>query len=370
MKIPLFKVNMPKGICVDEILQSGFIGQGKYVDEFEIKFSNHFKLDLDKIVSVNSCTSAIQLGLELEGVSIGDDVVTTPYTCLATNTDILRRGAKLVWYDIDPVTGLATLENIKNAITPKTKVVIITHISGAITSDLEKILSLCHEKGIKVIEDAAQSLGSKFNDKYISDSSDYITFSFQAIKHLTTIDGGILYCGNYENAKEGKLLRWFGFDRTISSDFRCEQDVKKIGMKIHMTDVNAYIGIESLKMIDNIISAHIKNAKIYEELFESIKGIRISHKVSSNSSFWVYPILVEKNRDGLKKYLEENGIHASLVQNRLDKMTCFDRFLKPLPNLSYFMRRILHIPCGWWVTEEEINYIVDVISKYIKGGSF
>ena len=368
-KIPLFKVNMPKGISVDNLLHSGFIGQGKYVDEFEVKFSNHFKIDLDKVVSVNSCTSAIQLALELEGVTNGDDVLTTPYTCLATNADILRRGANIVWYDVHPITGLSMIENIKEAITHKTKVVIITHISGSITSDLQKILLFCHERGIKVIEDAAQSLGSLFDGLYVQKNSDYVCFSFQAIKHLTTIDGGMLYCGDYEKAERGKLLRWFGFDRKISSDFRCAQDVRDLGMKIHMTDVNAFIGIESLKTINDIIYKHTNNAIVYEDYFKTINGIEISHKISSDSSFWVYPILVKKNRDGLKKYLEKNGVQSSLVQNRLDKMTCFDRSLKPLPNLSSFMRKILHIPCGWWVTKEDISYVCDLINKYIEGGS-
>ena len=367
--IPLFKVNMPKNISVDNLLHSGFIGQGQYVDEFEIKFANHFNMEPDQVVSVNSCTSAIQLVLELEGLLVGDDVVTTPYTCLATNAHILRRGSNIIWYDIDTCTGLATLENIKKVITLNTKIVIITHISGAITNELEDILSFCHSKGIKVIEDAAQSLGAKFNNSYISDNSDYVAFSFQAIKHLTTIDGGILYCGNYEEAERGKLLRWFGFDRTISSDFRCAQDVRDLGMKIHMTDINAFIGIESLETIDNIIYAHIKNAKLYEKLLKTVEGVNISHEFSSGSSFWVYPILVEKNKEGLKKYLEENGVHSSLVQNRLDRMSCFSKSLKTLPNLSYFMRRILHVPCGWWVTEEEIKNIVDLIIKYVDGGS-
>ena len=368
-KIPLFKVNMPKGISVDSLLHSGFIGQGDYVDDFENKFAQHFKLDIDKIVSLNSCTSAIELALELENVSEGDDIVTTPYTCLATNVHIVRKKANIVWYDIDRISGLAKLENIKKVITEKTKIVIVTHISGSITEELEEILMFCHQKGIKVIEDAAQSLGSKFHGKYMSEDSDYVAFSFQAIKHLTTIDGGILYCKDYEKAKEGKLLRWFGFDRTISSDFRCAQDVKKVGMKIHMTDINAFIGIESLKTIDDIVNKHIENAKKYEKMLSLIDGISVSHQIKSGSSFWVYPILVENNRDGLKKYLEQNGIHSSLVQNRLDRMSCFEQFFKSMPNLSYFMKRILHIPCGWWVTNEDIEYIVKTIKEYIDKGN-
>lgn len=361
----MFKVNIPKGLSIDNLLHSGFIGQGKYVDIFEKKFAEHFELDSDKVISVNSCTSAIQLGLELEGISIDDDIVTPAYTCLATNSDILRRGANIIWYDVNKITGLSKLNDIKKVITPNTKIVIIAHLSGTITDDLEKILDFCHLNNIKVIEDSAQSLGAKFNDRYVNSKFDYVAFSFQAIKHLTTIDGGILYCNDSSMAKEAKLLRWFGFDRKSSSDFRCTQNVKKIGMKIHMTDIPAYIGIKSLDTIDEIIDKHIKNANIYYKEFERLDGIIPAHSINSGSSFWVFPIIVENDRDGLKKYLSDHNIHSSLVQNRLDKMTCFEKSLKLLPQLDYFMDRILHIPCGWWLKDKDIYNISKIIKEFV-----
>jgi len=185
-KIPLFKVNMPENITIDDLLHSGFIGQGKYVDNFEKKFAETFKLNCKKVVSLNSCTSAIQMALKLIGIDYGDEVVTTPYTMIATNIHIDK--GKIVWYDVDKNTGLVTLENIKKVITNKTKVVILVHISGTITPELDKIIEYCHDKEIFVIEDAAQSLGATFNNNYIFHDSDFVAFSFQATKHLTTID--------------------------------------------------------------------------------------------------------------------------------------------------------------------------------------
>ncbi len=361
--ISLFKVNIPKNISVDKILHSNFIGQGKYVDIFEEKFANHFGMDGKNILSLNSCTSAIALALILSNVKYGDDIVTSPYTCLATNSEIKRMGANVVWYDIDKKTGLASLEEIKKAITKRTKVVIIAHLSGMICGELKEILNYCHSYNIKVIEDAAQSLGAKYKEKYFCEKSDFICYSFQAIKQLTTIDGGMLYCKKVKDVKRGKLLRWFGLDRTLSSEFRCSQNIEEIGMKIHMTDIPAYIGIKSLNTIDKIIKTHIKNAKLYEKLFKTLDEITVCHSSETGSSFWVYPIQVE-NRNGLKEFLFKNKIDSSLVQNRLDDKICFKDSYKELPNLEYFIKRILHIPCGWWVSKKEIYYIFDKISEF------
>ena len=362
--ISLFKVNMPTVDRLHDILHSGFIGQGKYVNEFETKFAEKFSINKNNILSVNSCTSAIQLALDLCDLKKGDKIATTPYTCLATNSDILRRDLDLIWYDIDKKTGLANYEEIKKILTPEVKIVIITHLSGTITRDFDLIIEECHKRDIVVIEDAAQSLGSKYNGNYIHPLSDYVCFSFQAIKHLTTIDGGMLYSNDSDKICRGKKLRWFGFDRELSSDFRCKQNINELGRKIHMTDLNAYIGIESLKIIDSIINKHKNNAKIYESLLKDIKEIEICHGAKSDSSFWVYPILVKNNRNELKDFLEEKHIHTSLIQNRLDDKTCFKKYHKNLLNLEYFINKILHIPCGWWISETDIEFIVDNIRLF------
>ncbi len=362
--IPLFKVNMPKDISVDNLLHSGFIGQGKYVDLFEKKFANHFNMNFNNVLTTDSCTNAIKLALVLAGVESGDDVVTSPYTCLATNSEIMRLNANIIWYDINKYTGAADVESIKRSIRSKTKALIIAHLSGMITNDLEDIIDFCHSNDIKIIEDSAQSLGAKYKDNYFCDKTDYICFSFQAIKQLTTIDGGMLYCKDCDDIKRGKLLRWFGFDRTLSTDFRCSQDVKEVGMKIHMTDIPAYIGIKSLETIDEVIKRHKENAILYEKLLKRVEEISICHFVKSGSYFWVYPIMANKDRDELKKFLQDNGIGSSLVQNRLDNKTCFKGYKNDLPNLDYFIERILYIPCGWWVSKNDIYHIVEKIREY------
>jgi perosamine synthetase len=361
-KIPLFKVNIAQGLSVDHLLHCGFIGQGKYVDEFEEKFASKFDIPSNKVVSLNSCTSAIGLALKLIGVKKGDEVATTPYTSIATNVSL--GDANLVWYDVDETTGLATLENIKKVIRDKTKVLIIVHLFGTKTKDLSLILDYCQQKGIRVIEDAAQALGSTIKNQYISQYSDYVAFSFQAIKHLTTIDGGMLFCRDSQDVQRGKLLRWFGFDRTKDFDSRClGQDVQELGTKIHMTDINAYIGINGLEAIDEIIYIHRRNAAMYEKALKNMRLCRPSHLIESGSSFWTYPILIEHDRDGFIEYLKKEGVQASVVHPRLDKLSCFKESLVPLPNMDALMERIVCIPCGWWLQNEDTEHVISLI-KY------
>jgi perosamine synthetase len=362
-KTPLFKVNIAPGLSVDHLLHSGFIGQGKIVDEFEEKFALKYNIPCDKVVSLNSCTSAIGLALKLIGVKKGDEVATTPYTSIATNVSL--GDATLVWYDVDETTGLATLDNIKKVIGDKTKVLILVHLFGTKTKDLSLILDYCQQRGIRVIEDAAQSLGSAVNNQYISHNSDFIAFSFQAIKHLTTIDGGMLCCRNGHDANRGRLLRWFGFDRTKDFDSRClGQDVQELGAKIHMTDVNAYIGIKSLETIDEIIHIHRRNAAMYEKALMNMKACKPCHLVDSGSSFWTYPILIENDRDGFIEYLKQEGIQASVVHPRLDKLSCFKGSLAPLPKMDSLMERIACIPCGWWLQDADTEHVISLINNW------
>jgi perosamine synthetase len=362
-KTPLFKVNIAQGLSVDHLLHSGFIGQGKFVNEFEEKFALKFDIPYDKIVSLNSCTSAIGLALKLIGVKKGDEVATTPYTSIATNVSL--GDATLVWYDVDETTGLATLENIKKVIGDKTKVLILVHLFGTKTKDLSLILDYCQQRRIRVIEDAAQALGSVVNNQYISQNSDYVAFSFQAIKHLTTIDGGMLFCRDYQDVQKGRLLRWFGFDRTKDFDSRClGQDVQELGTKIHMTDVNAYIGIKSLETIDEIIYIHKRNAAMYEKALRNMSTCKPCHLIESGSSFWIYPILIEHDRDGFIEYLKKEGVQASVVHPRLDKLSCFKESLVPLPNMDALMERIVCIPCGWWLQNEDTEYVISLIKNW------
>ena len=362
--IPLFKVHMPQSVKEPllETLFSGFIGQGPKVDEFEKDLGDYFQNP--NVLTVNSGTSALQLALRLANVGVGDEVISTPMTCTASNMPVLSAGAKIVWADVDPVSGLISVESNKAKITSKTKAIVMVHFGG-IPCDIDGINELAKEHGIKTIEDAAHAFGSEYKGRKIANHSDFVMFSLQAIKHITTVDGGLLFCKTKEDLKRGKLLRWYGIDReSPRKDFRCEENIHEYGYKFHMNDVNATIGIEQLKYADKLISKHMQNAKKYDDQLSSVNKISlIPRNEFSLSSSWIYTIHVDE-RDAFMAYMENKGVSTSKVHERNDIHDCFKESRSDNPGVDAFCKTQVSIPVGWWLNSDETDYIVDLIKAF------
>lgn len=362
--IPLFKVFMPESVMepLKATLLSGYIGQGPKVDEFESSLTKW--LGCERILALNSCTSALQLALRLANVGFGDEVLSTPMTCTATNEPILAAGAKIVWVDIDPETGNMDYQQIEKRITKKTKAIMVVHWGGY-PCDLDEICAVAKKHNLKVIEDAAHSFGSLYKGKKIGNHSDFVCFSFQAIKHLTTVDGGALVCRNEADHQRGKLLRWYGINREGSrKDFRCEEDVLEYGYKFHMNDVCATIGLEQMKYVDGIIQRHRENAKFYDDNLKGVTGVRHTRRQEDRlSAYWIYTILVDKKPEFME-FMNKEGVQVSSVHARNDKHTMFKEFQAELPMVTRFTNHMVCIPVGWWVTNEEREFILAKIKEF------
>ncbi len=361
--IPLFKVFMPPSVMgpLRETLLSGFIGQGSKVEEFEGLLRKFLRSK--NVLSLNSGTSALTLALRLAGIKEGDEVISTALTCTATNWPVLALGGKLVWADINPKTANIDPVSIEAAVTPKTKAILVVHWGGY-PCDMDEIHAIAKKHNLKVIEDGAHAFGSTYHGKMAGTQSDFGTFSFQAIKHMTTVDGGLLICKNTEDYKSGKLLRWYGIDREGKrKDFRCEEDILDWGYKFHMNDVSAVIGIEQMKFIENTLGRHRENAAFYRKALNGVPGVELlDEKTDRSSSYWLFTIKVQ-NRDGFMKKMTDAGIMVSRVHERNDKHTCTQPFRRELPQLDQFVKSMICIPVGWWVTKDDCAYIVDQIKK-------
>lgn len=376
--IPLFKVAMSKTVDYDllKVLHSGWIGEGEKVKEFENKLSNFF--NNNKVLSLSSGTHGLTLALRLAGVGKGDEVITTPLTCQATCQPILQCGADIVWADINKDFNIDP-ESIKENITNKTKAIIVVHWGGY-PCDMEQIQKVVidhmltgkHNR-IIIIEDAAHAYGSSYyDDEYYNHKigdcshSDFCMFSFQAIKQLTTIDGGALCCRNIDDYKRGKLLRWYGINREIKQqDMRCSLDnpIQEWGYKFHMNDVCATIGINNMKLAFDNILIGVMNASYYNVSFTNFDGIELTQLDSRKySSYWLYTILVE-DRDNFIKSMIDKGIYVSRVHERLDKHPMTEKYQKDLLVLESIIDKLICIPVGWWVTKEDREYIVESIKK-------
>lgn len=370
--IPLFKVFIAPE--VDEpllkVLHSGYIGEGPKVVEYE-------KMVCEKIgnplgLYVNSGTSALHLAYQLavngeENEPNHESVILAPSTtCSATITPILANQVKVRWVDVDPLTGNIDITDLERKICKNTKAVVMVHWGGN-PCNIEKVNEIAKKYNIKVIEDGAHSWGAKYQGQYIGNFSNFTMISLQAIKHMTSVEGGFLFCKSKDDYEKIKLMRWFGIDRYDNrqqKDLRCENDIHYRGSKYQPNDVFATIGIENFKHFDTIINKHKENGKYYNERFEG--KIKIAPVLKdSDPSYWLYTIHVE-NRDELIDKLKEAGIMSSKVHNNNHWHSVFKDFFSNLPGSDEFYRTHICIPVHWGLTDIERKYIADKVLEYAK----
>lgn len=359
--IPLFKVFLPPreelaGPLLDT-LYSGRITEGPKVAEFERRFGSF--VGNPNILTFYSGTAALHVALMLAGVQPGDDVVSTPMTAEPTNMAIRQAGANVVWADVDPENGNISADGIAAAVTNRTRAIIAVHYGG-IPAALDAIHSIAAARNIPVIEDAAHALGARYDGRLIGSHSPFVMFSFQAIKHLTTIDGGALALATSDLLPAGRRLRWFGIDRALP---RLDVEVSEVGWKYHMNDVTAQIGLIQLDHIAPVLARHVENGRWLDRALDGITGLRPCRwDAKAEPAYWFYTLFAER-RDDLARKLEERGIAASLIHRRNDEHPVFASSRRPLPGLDAFHREVLHIPCGWWVDNEDRERIAATIRE-------
>ena len=363
-KFPLFKVYCPKNIGkkIERAMQSGEVSEGRYSEEFEEKFSKNFNLNQRKCVLLNSGTSALTLAYRLMNLKKNDEVISSPMTCPATNEPLFNSDIKVKFADIDKDTGNLNLDHVKKLINKKTKAIIVVHWGGQ-PVDLIGLKKIIKNRDIKIVEDAAHALGAKLNNKYIGHHSDFVCFSFQAIKHMTTGDGGMLVCKNLSDANLARKLRWFGISRDYIGN-KWKQDIKVSGYKFHLNNLASLIGIEQLKTINDKIDIHKYNGKYLDKNIKNEKIKLIKRLKNSESSYWIYSILVD-NKNNFKKYINSKGIRCDEVSFRNDRYTIFKKYkVSPLPGTDYFDKHMVNIPVGWWINKKQISYITKKINEY------
>ncbi len=359
--IPLVKTNIPQREKLmpelEKVLYSGYVAQGEQVDLFEEAFRNYIGHGYS--LSLNSGTAALHIALILAGVESGDEVISTALTAEPTNVAIKMVGASIRYADIDINTGCIDPVSIESSINEKTKAILVVDYAG-IPVNVPAIKTISEKYKLPVVHDAAHALGAKFNGLKAGNHFPFTIFSLQAIKHFTTIDGGVLQIESKELYERAKLIRWFGIDKKLS---RLENNIKFQGYKYHMNNVNATIGLVQMTEINRIIDAHVENGKFFDKELQNISGLDLlNYYIGSEPTYWLYTLKVE-NRDAFIKKMSENGIMASELHKRNDLHEYLNDFQQVLPNLDEFYSKLVHIPCGWWVSNEERAMIVDTIKK-------
>jgi len=360
-QIPLFRVSMPPREelmpRLERVLYSGMIGEGEEVRRFEERFGAW--IGGRPVLSFASGTAALHTALMMAGVRPGDEVISTAMTAEPTNMAIKHCGAEIVWADVDPATGNLDPVSVAACITPRTRAILVVHYGG-MPADLDALRRIAADAGIALIEDAAHALGARYRGHAIGGTGSLVMFSFQAIKHMTTVDGGMLAIDDPGRLAEGRRLRWFGIDRQQD---RLSVEVAEVGYKYHMNNVTAAIGLAQMDHLDSVIARHVDNGRFFDRALAQIPGLLPApHPAHVEPSYWFYTVLAERSAD-LQRMLAESGIASSKIHRRNDLHPVFASSRRALPGLDLFWDRALHIPCGWWVDDAARDRIVAAIRR-------
>jgi perosamine synthetase len=366
-KVNLFWPNIHKELWLEElgkIFESKWIAQAGKVKEFEFEFGKKFNYDY--CAALNSGTAALELAFNLLNLKPVDFVLAPVLTCTATNIPIIRRTSNIVFIDIkedltmnydDFITCINILETYEYV---KPKAVVTVNLGG-LTCD-QRIYDYCKENKIPVVIDACQSLG--INEP----NGDFVCYSFQAIKHFTTGDGGMLVCRDKNDYERAKKLRWFGIDREMRakknfdfspSDREMCMDMDEPGFKYHMNDISATMGLVGLNFSDEDLEFRKKLSDRY------VKRLGDKFTCITGGSYWLFGILVP-NRDKYISEIKSEGVECDLIHLRNDIFKPFGSKRLPLENMNKIEKEYLYLPMHIEMSLDDVDYVSDVILKTIK----
>lgn len=342
---------------VVEVLKSGMIAQGPKVMEFEEKFANW--IGAKDGIATNSGTSALHVALLACGIGEGDEVITTPFTFIASGNAIVYTGATPVFADIDLDTYTIDPDKIEDLITDKTKAILPVQLYGQ-AADMDKIREIAEKHDLKIIEDAAQAHGAEYNGEKVGTLGDMACFSFYPTKNMTTSEGGMITTDDEELAKKAQMFRAHGASERYHHD--------EIGYNFRMTDIAAAIGLAQLKVIDEFNDKRISNANYLNEQLKDVEGI-VTPKSPDNYKhvYHQYTILVEKgNRDEWVEFLTNKGIGTGI------------HYPIPLYNQPIYKKlgiegdcplaekaadNVISLPVHPSLTKEDLDLVVDAVKE-------
>jgi perosamine synthetase len=351
------------GHALEEILQSKWINTGKQEKLLRERMCEKFNIPY--CVATNNGTAALRASLAVLGVGPKDEVVSTPYTFIATNTAILEQGAIPIFADIQYDTLNIDPESIAEKITDKTKVIMCVHYGG-LPCDMDEIRKIGREHGIPIIEDSAHALGSKYKGKYIGSTGDIITFSLQAIKIVTCGDGGLIATTDEEVYKKAKKYVWYGVDKETREPDSIDplpNNIDILGFKYNMNDIAATIGLVGLKHIDEALQRRKEIGELYRKELANCSKVKLLNNLPDRTlNYQLFPVHVE-NRLDFAEYMREKSIMVKVNNRRNDRYSIFGG-MKDLPVTEKADNDVIIIPIHADMTDSDVDKTIEAIKKY------
>lgn len=354
--------------AVTEVIASGWVAQGPRVARFEQEFAA--AMGTPYAVATSNCTTALHLALVVAGIGRGDDVVVPSFSFIATANAPTYVGARPVFADVDALTGDLTAETVAEALTPRTRAVIVVD-QGGVPADLDAIRAVCDPRGIVVIEDAACGAGSTYRGRPVGSGADVTAWSFHPRKLLTTGEGGMLTTANPAWAARARTLREHAMsisaaDRQASLLAPAEE-YTEIGFNYRMTDLQGALGLVQLGRLPEIVRRRRELAARYTELLADIPGLRpVADPAWGTSNFQSYWVEVEPafgaTRERTMEVLAEAGVSARrgiMAAHRQPAYRDMDTGSVPLPVTERLTDNTLILPVYHELTDADQLRVVD-----------
>lgn len=352
--------------AVAEVFESNWLGKGERTEAFETAFAHHLGVGRDRVTSVNSCTEAIFLSIQLAGVGPGDDVVLPTVSFVGAGNAVAAHGARPVFCDVDLRTLNPTVDDVAAALTPQTKAVLLLHYGGY-PGQVVEIAALCRDRGITLIEDTANAVASSVDGQACGVIGDIGMWSFDSAKIVVSGDGGMLSARDPELIQRAAKLAYFGleqfsgFSQAQRSGTRWwDFEISSFSRRSIMNDIQSTIGEVQLGKLPEFVGRRAEIAANYDRELADFPGVLTppplpAGHVTSHYLYWVQ--LAEDIRDDVARDLFARGIYTTFRYRALHQVDAY-RSTARLPNADRAVARTLCLPMHQGLTDDDVGFTI------------
>ena len=356
--------------ALQEVFESNWLGKGKRVAEFEEKYAEHLGTSKDLVLTTNCCSEGLFSSMHLLDIQPGDEVIVPAISFIGAGNAVCAHGAKLVLCDVDPRTLNARAEDIEKAITPKSKAILLLHYGG-IPCEMDEIIALARKHNLKVIEDAAAGVCSRYKGKAIGTIGDMGMWSFDAMKILVCGDGAMLHFNTPE--LRHKADRWLYFGLETKSGYEnsvaqkwWEFDISSFGHRAIMNDITAVMALEQLKKLPMYMEKRKVVADFYNQNLKLFSWIELPPTLPEyvETSYYFYHVQITNGKRGqFAKFLRESGVYTTYRYYPLHRVPGYG-VTGNFPNADYAADNTLNLPIHQSISQDDLNHILAVVKEF------